>query len=144
MPSLSDIEWAIEYVSSQPYGTNEAYVSLDTGEVYLLSDELDCDLPDDFEESDRYIQIPHKNDLDLGRRLVDEFVASRAPHLADDAADAFRRRGAYSKWKSILAKPGLLEPWYEFENQRESAAIAQWCAEHHLPIESGKSAEEKG
>ena len=107
-----------------------------------VSDDLDCELPDDFEESDRYLQIPHKNDLDLGRRLVDEFVAARAPHLTNAAADAFHRRGAYGKWKSMLESEGLLDSWYKFENQRATEAIANWCVENHLPLESGTATEE--
>ena len=91
--TFSDIENAFDYVSSQSYGMNEAYLSLDTGQIFYISNLGDSDdLPDDFEESDRYIEIPHKNDLDLGTRLVDEFINTTAPQLADDVSDIFRRR----------------------------------------------------
>ena len=87
---------------------NETHLSLDTGEVFYVSADLDCELPDDFEESDRYLQIPDKKDLDLGRRLLDEFVSARAPYLANDVADAFRRRGAYAKGKRMLIRVRFL------------------------------------
>lgn len=51
--SLSDIESAFDFVSCQGYRANEAYISLDTGEIYYVSALGDCDeLPEGFEESD--------------------------------------------------------------------------------------------
>ena len=133
--TYSDIEDAFLYVSSQSHGMNEAYLSLDTGRIYYISDSGDSDeLPDDFEESDRYIEIPHKNDLDLGRQLVDEFVNTTAPQLADDVSDIFRRRGAYGRFKSLLERHQLIEKWFKFENERESNAIKDWCRENNVEI----------
>ena len=37
------------------------------------------DLPEDVDESDKYIEIPHKNELDLGRNLVFQFVSKHIP-----------------------------------------------------------------
>ena len=130
---FSDIENAFDYVSSQSHGMNEAYLSLDTGQIFYISNLGDSDdLPDDFEESDRYIEIPHKNDLDLGTRLVDEFINTTAPQLADDVSDIFRRRGAYGRFKSLLERHHLIEKWFKFENERELNAIRQWCRENNI------------
>lgn len=135
MVDLLQIELAFGFVSSQPCGTNEAYVSLDTGEVYFVSEFGDSDeLPDGFEESDRYVRVPHKSELSLGRELVDEFVAAHTPHLADVVANLFVGRGAYARFKSLLARENLLDEWYSFENTRESEAIARWCLENQLPL----------
>lgn len=134
---FSDIENAFDYVGSQSYGMNEAYLSLDTGKIYYISELGDSDdLPDDFEESDRYLEIPHKNELNLGRRLVDEFISTAAPQLANDVADIFRARGAYGRFKSLLESHGLLEKWFEFEKERELNAIKTWCRENKISLES--------
>jgi hypothetical protein len=131
----SDIEDAVYFVSMEPYGTNESWVSLDTGEIFLLSGYNDSDeLPDDFEESDRYLAIPHKNDFDLGRQLVREFIFSEAPSLARQVEEIFQRSGAYSSYKSVLVSNGLLDTWHEFENERTSKAIGDWCEANHLPL----------
>ena len=130
-----DIEQAFDYVSSQSYGMNAAFLSLDTGQIFYISSLGDSDeLPDDFEESDRYIEIPHKNDLDLGRRLVDEFINTAAPQLAGDVSDIFRQRGAYGRFKSLLERHGLIENWFKFENDRELNAIKDWCRENNVEI----------
>ena len=56
--TFSEIEDAVDFVSMEPYGTNEAYLALDTGQIFLLSQYGDSDdLPNDFEESDRYLAI---------------------------------------------------------------------------------------
>lgn len=51
-----------------------AYINLDSGAVLLVFDDMDInteqEMPDDLETSDRYLPVPHKNDLDLGRKLV--------------------------------------------------------------------------
>ena len=133
--TFSDIELAFLYVSCQSYGMNEAYLSLDTGQIYYITDLGDSDeLPDDFEESDRYLEIPHKNKLGLGRRLVDEFIFTAAPQLADDVSDIFRRRGAYGRFKSLLENHDLLDEWYKFENERELNAIKEWCRENQIVL----------
>jgi len=76
-----DLLLAFEFVSSSPPMENSAYVSLDTGQIYWVSslNPIEDDAPDDLEESDRYIAIPHKNDLDLGQDLVFRFVAQELP-----------------------------------------------------------------
>jgi hypothetical protein len=66
---------AFEFVSSGSRGECEAWLSLDTGECYLRNDYAGIDeLPEDLDESDRHIPVPHKNDLDLRRDLVIAFT----------------------------------------------------------------------
>jgi hypothetical protein len=133
--TFSEIENAVDFVSMEPYGTNEAYVSLDSGQIFLLSQYGDSDeLPDDFEESDRYLAIPHKNDLDLGQQLVRDFIHAEAPSLAGQVNEIFQHSGAYSRFKSLLVVNGLLEVWHAFENEQATKAIRDWCDLNQLPL----------
>jgi hypothetical protein len=133
--TFSEIEDAVDFVSMEPYGTNEAYLALDTGQIFLLSQYSDSDeLPDDFEESDRYLAIPHKNDLDLGQQLVRDFIHAEAPNLAGQVNEIFQRSGAYSRFKSLLVVNGLLEAWHAFENEQATKAIRDWCDLNQLPL----------
>ncbi len=62
----SDIENAFLYVSMAPPDEHYAYFNKETGETLYVSEFGDSDeLPDDFEENDKYISVPHKNDLNL-------------------------------------------------------------------------------
>jgi hypothetical protein len=125
---FDDIENAFEYVSSAPPCENQAIVSLDTGEIYYVSDMGDSDeLPDDYETSDRYIGVPHKNDLDMGVDLVRSFAAERLPDEYDKVESIFQRRGAYARFKDLLQSKDLLEEWYAYEAAQSQAALRAWC-----------------
>ncbi len=135
--NFSDIEDAIFFISGQQQGVNSAYLSLTTGQIYYLSGFGDSDeLPDDFETSDQYLELPHKNDLDQGRPLVDVFTAKNAPQLTNKVFEIFNRSGAFRNFKGLMEENGLLEKWYEFENNSEALAIKQWCKENKLPIDA--------
>ena len=74
---------------------HRAYVSLDTGAIYWISETNPIDeedLPDDLDASDRYIAIPDKNELDLGNNLALRFVEEQLPDRYADVEDFFRRR----------------------------------------------------
>ena len=85
---FSDLMDAFEFVSVAGPFDNRAYVDLITGKIYLVSDELEFEeeLPDDLEESDRYLAVPGKNELHLGSRLVERFVQERLPADAEEGA----------------------------------------------------------
>jgi hypothetical protein len=95
-------------------------------------------LPDDLETSDRYIAIPHKNDLDLGNRLALRFVEEQLPDRYSDAEDCFRRRGAYARFKELLAAEGSLEKWYAFEAESTERALRHWCKANERSFERGR------
>ncbi len=83
MPSVkfSDLEFAFEFVGGDSPSMNEAFISRMTGKIFWNSEFLEMEeeeLPDDLGDPKQYISVPHKNDLDLGRRLVMRFVATRA------------------------------------------------------------------
>ncbi len=133
---FSDVEMAFDYVSSDQPLMNSAYISKRTGQIYYHSEMYDSDeLPEDIYESDDYIEIPHKNDLDLGQHLVRQFVNREIPGLADTVKGFFSRRGAYSKYRSFLEGIGLLKKWQEFEETRTKETLKEWCKENGIEID---------
>src|ERR1700730_13931274 len=88
--------------------------------------------PEDLEPSDRYIAVPHKNDLGLGRRLALAFVDQELSDEYDTVAGFFGRRGAYGRFKALLQAHGMLERWYEFENRAMEDALLAWCEENGI------------
>ncbi|MBB5503599.1 hypothetical protein [Paraburkholderia sp. MM5384-R2] len=132
-----ELSMAFDFVSFAAPMEHNAYVSLDTGKVYWTSDSTDAfdeDLPDDLETSDRYLAIPHKSELDLGRSLALRFVAQKLPACYDLVEEFFRRQGAYARFKDLLEREGVLELWYSFEADSVERALRQWCAENGLEI----------
>ncbi|MEE9345780.1 MAG: UPF0158 family protein [Methylococcales bacterium] len=135
---LNEIHDALMFVSAAGYGENYALLNKQTDQIYFRSEMTGID---DLEElsaeecnSSIHIEIPHKNDLDLGRDLVFEFVEQFIPEDDNKVDQIFRKRGAYSRYKDLLESRGVLQKWYDFENQRELSALLDWCKENEIDI----------
>ena len=119
---------------------HSAYICVDTGKIYCHSVSAGLeeeDLPEDLETSDRYIAVPHKNDLGLGRRLALAFVDQELSDEYDTVAGFFGRRGAYRRFKALLHARGTLERWDEFENLATEKALLAWCEENGIqPVDA--------
>ena len=137
---FSDIEDAFQFVGSASYGSHSAYLNLETGRIFYQSEMGDLDEIGEGKEMDwdRMVEIPHKNDLDLGQSLVFEFVEANLPEEYGRVRAIFGRRGAYGRFKDLLVSKGLLEAWYRFENQREQEALRSWCEENEIPLSDEK------
>jgi hypothetical protein len=133
---LSDLLYGFEFASAEGPFEGSAYVSLDTGEIHCTSEdmELDEEVPDDLETSDRYVAIPHKGDFDLGRSLALSFIEEALPDDYETVANYFRSRGAYSRFKGFLDARGIINQWHEFENKAIESALCQWCEENDIQI----------
>jgi len=134
MIKFSDIEDAFLFVGSDRYGMHTALLNKDTGQLYYRSEMGDLDEIDDDVDWSNCIAIPHKNDLGLGQELVFEFVNNHLVDEYDRVHQIFRKRGAYGKFKNLLESKGLLQDWYDFENQQEEQALRQWCKEQGIEI----------
>ena len=133
---LDDLSLAFEFVGAGPPRENNAYISLDTGEIFWTSEmnPMDEDVPDDLETSDRYLSVPRKTDLDLGKRLALRFAANELPGCYDQVAGFFRREGAYARFKALLDSKGALDRWYAYEAESIEQALRAWCAENGLEL----------
>jgi hypothetical protein len=125
-----------DMLNSGPEYSSVAYICLETGEVLWRGEDLDGpdELPDDI-ESDKYIGLPRRNDLDLGTRLVMRFAHEAAPDHADEIRRIFSRRGAYARFKSYLAGIGQLKRWCEYEDAETKKALREWCKAKGLEVE---------
>ena len=133
--SFDDIENAFFFVSMGQQYMHNAYLCKETGEIFYTSEMGDSDeLPEDIDEAEKYIAIPHKNELNLGKDLVIEFISEYLPEELDRVYSIFRRKGAYSRYKDFLESKGALEDWYKFENERQKAALKEWCRENNIEI----------
>jgi len=135
--TYASIEDAFLFVSSAAPFEHSAVIHRITGETFFASAySVDSEFPDDVEDSDDYIAIPHRNDLELGKPLVIEFVRNHCPEQTNRVVAIFSRRGAYGRYKELLAEKDLLEEWYAFENARTREALLEWCVGNGLVIET--------
>jgi hypothetical protein len=102
MATFDEIQNAFSFVSSDEYGMNRALLCLDNGEIYYHSENGDFDeLDEDKFDCDHFIEIPHKNDLDLGERLVFDFAEQHLADELDRVQQIFSYRGAYRRFKDF-------------------------------------------
>jgi hypothetical protein len=132
-----DLQIAFEFVSAGGLGENRAVLDTQTGRFYWHSEFADNfeedELPDDLDD-EKYLEIPHKNELDLGKALVLDFVRQFLPDDYDDVRDIFRRSGAYGQFKVMLTRRSALDRWHDFSAKAEEAALRAWCAENAIEL----------
>jgi hypothetical protein len=132
----SVIEDAFMFVSMSPPDEHYAYLNKETGEIYSVSTLGDSDeLPVDLDKNEKYISIPHKNELDLGRNLFFNFMSANLPGELEQVRGIFRSKGAYARFKNLLESKGQLEVWYEYERKATEEALRYWCKDNNVTLE---------
>ena len=131
---FSDIEDAFFFISMGEMYMNSAILCIKTGRIFYTSDLGESDeLPEDIDnDPDKYIDIPHKNELNLGKVLVINFTSIHMPDNMEKVQSIFRKKGAYSRFKDLLETKGLLEKWYDFEEDQQKNALIEWCRENNI------------
>lgn len=133
---LTDLVDALEWSSADGPFDSAAYVDRRTGQIHYEGGDVDFeDEPSsDLTDESLYASVPHKRDLDLGRRLASSFAESQAPELSDEVHDCFSRRGAYGRFKDLLDRRGLLQAWYDYEQKAVEEAIRQWAEDEGFEV----------
>lgn len=130
---LSDLLKGLEFASAGD-GESAACVCLATGRVFFQSDWTDDEeeLPADLDDPAHYLALPTRRELDLGRELVMAFIEDASPADVETVRSYFRQRGAYGRYKDLLARRELLDSWYAFEQTATESALSEWCAQNGL------------
>ena len=131
---FDDLELALEFSSFDIYGDHCAYLCTESGHIYYESDALEEELPDDIFENDKYIEIPSKRELDLGKPLVLQFVEQYLPSDLDTVYSIFRSKGAYSRYKALLENRNALDKWYEYEQEAQKKELLSWCKYNGIEV----------
>jgi hypothetical protein len=131
---FGEIEAAYQFVSFGMRYEHQAYLSRETGEIFYTSEMGESDeLPDDI-DTDRYLTIPDKWELDLGQPLVMDFIARHVPESLEAVHAMFCKKGAYARLKGFLEERDLLQRWYDYQAEAETAALTKWCEENGIAV----------
>ena len=137
--SFNDILIAFESTNMGGMGESQAYLCKQSGKIYFHSDRLELEelideLPDDIEDEEKYLQLPDKYELDLGKQLVLAFAREFLPDDFDEVRRIFSRRGAYANFKSLLATRGAVDQWHRFQDKATEQALREWCELHDIKL----------
>lgn len=135
MPKYTDIEDAIEFVSSALPEIDRVVYDKRTKQFYYSSELSDEDeIPEDL-DWDQCVEIPHKTELDLGENLVFQFIEQYLPDEEETIYRIFSRPGAYRRFKVFLKHHNMLQQWYDFEEMETRRAVKEWCEENAIEID---------
>ena len=81
---FKDIVFGFDYVSAGQMGENQAYLNKKTGKIICHTEVWDNfeELPDDLDD-EKYIELPHKSELGLGKALAIDFAYEKLPDKAE-------------------------------------------------------------
>ena len=112
-----------------------AYVNRLTGQIHWCGDGIDDEVPEDLDDDRIYLAVPDKGELELGRSLVFDFVDQHLPGSSQTVRRYFQQRGAYQRFKALLADAGQLDAWHRFEEAAKEKSLQAWCdANGFVPI----------
>ncbi|MGD0026958.1 MAG: UPF0158 family protein [Xanthobacteraceae bacterium] len=138
--SFQEILDAFEFVSmGGGPGEHQAFLCRQTGKIYWHSelsdlDELNDELLDEIEDDEKYIAIPDKRELSLGKPLVLDFAREFLPKDFDEVRYIFSKRGAYPKFRALLERRKAIDRWHEFESKATERALRDWCELNSIAV----------
>jgi hypothetical protein len=138
--SFGDIVEAFEFANTNSdMGEFRAFVCKQTGKIYYQTDFLDAEelndeLPDDIDDEVKYVALPDKRKLGLGKPLALDFDREFLPDDFDEVRDFFSKRGAYPKFEALLARRRAIDRWYAFRAKATEQALHDWCVLNSLEV----------
>jgi len=131
-PIPVDLEELAEALEGDPM-TGGGILDLDTGEVFpecvidSMRDEEGIDL---YETVENQLGVDRLGSHEAYQDMVDYIATLTDEHLADLLTVAVAGRGAFRRFKDVLAdRTGTLEPYFAFANARKHQRAATWLAE---------------
>lgn len=133
---LSDLEEALLFVGMGSGFDTAAWVCRETGAVHRHSDDTDAfePLPQDIDDAERYVAVPDKHELGLGKPLALEFARTHLPACYEQVYAMFSHRGAYARFKDLLDRQHSLDAWHQWEAEQTRQALREWCADNGLTL----------
>jgi hypothetical protein len=140
--SFNDILGAYHFASADGgVGEHQAFYCKQSGKIYWYSEFLDDadqdELPQDLDEDEdeKYLRVPDKRELGLGKPLALDFAREFLPNDFDKVRQIFSKRGAYARFKDLLEVRRMLNQWNEFEAKAEERALREWCELHSIEVD---------
>ena len=120
-------------------------VDLATGEVWPApavdhAREIGQEDEDESDDPDRWLWVHCEGSRD-GYRDMELFIGTvRDPGRADRLEIAISGRGAFRRFKDVLARwPGELERWYAFSAERQRGRARAWLADAGYYVRTGST-----
>ena len=124
---FAKIAEAFEFVCAGQISSHSAVIDTTTGDILFQSDSGELnEFPEDVDD-ERYIFVPTRHELHLGRPLVMSFIEEHIPGSYREVEALFGHKGAYSRFKDFLDLRNQLDHWHEYQDRETEKALREWC-----------------
>lgn len=133
---LDDLEEALMFVDAGGGFDTAAWVCRETGAVLWHSEDTDDfePLPADIDDAERYVELPDKHELGLGKPLALAFARTHLPACYEQVCGMFSHRGAYAHFKDLLDRHQSLDAWHQWEAEQTRQALQAWCTANDVKL----------
>jgi len=138
--SFQEILEAFEFVAmSGSLGEYRSILCRRTGKIYQHAEfsdleEFNDELPDDVDDEEKYIDIPDKRELGLGKPLALDFAREFLADDFDEVRYMFSKKGGFRKFRALVIRRNVLQRWYDFESQATERALREWCEVNSIEV----------
>ncbi|MDD3169063.1 MAG: UPF0158 family protein [Eubacteriales bacterium] len=142
---------------SMQFEEQQQFLNLETSEITLVQDihfriaedieDVDhFDYPIEWEKEeilkaydvlvsdDNYLALPDRYEVNE-YNIMEEFCLQLLPPKSEVFLNAIRGRGAFRRFRDLLERYGILEQWYNFEQQSLTEIAREWCRKNEVPYE---------
>ena len=114
------------------------YYNKQTGELeyfnYEHENPNDLEL-EEVEDDEKFIRLPDKFDINDYGILKDFMFVQEDREIRDALYDIIHSKGVFKKFRQVVERFGILEKWYEFNNEEYEDIVKEWCEENALEWE---------
>jgi len=109
--------------------TDDQIAAADAGDESDLSDrdEDAIDLIGKIEDSDEYLRLPSRFDVDEYGMMQRFAHGLENANIRDSLLDTLRGRGAFRRFKDMSRALGVLEEWYRYRDAALEDIAIEWC-----------------
>jgi hypothetical protein len=92
-------------------------------------------------ESDDYLQLPSRFDIDE-YHIMERFCRQvEDEHIRDDLLQAIHRPGAFGRFKTLVQHCRLMDDWYAFRDRALEEIAIEWLEDHRIAYDNGAGPE---
>lgn len=83
---------------------------------------------------DNYLALPDRYEVN-NYSIMEAFCLQLSPQKSEVFLNAIHGRGAFRRFRDLLERYGILEQWYNFEQQSLKEIAREWCRKNGLLYE---------
>lgn len=98
------------------------------GQVQLAEEVLD--------NEDLFIPLPSRYEVNEYEIMESFALSIESQKVSDTIYDALRGKGAFRRFKDLVAQYNLIDQWYQYRDNAYGKIAIEWCQSHGLDYDA--------